>query len=649
MIIRKEVVGIQSTPTRHLKKAMTSRNSLVNRIATAVSAVVLTAIVSMGVTLGVSQSIAGNATAINLAGTLRMGAYQLLAQVARLQDQNTADGRHVLNQMISRYNQRLVHADIIQSLPLTTDHPLAQRYRDVVSQWNSSVGPMLAQHRPGDSLTGSMINTTQSYVDNVDVLVSMLENRTEARISLLHLMQVISLVFAILIVLALFLDLKNRVLRPLRKLVSIAESVSKQDFSRKAELGGSDELAQLGSAFDQMTSELALTYYELESKVQAKTEELEKSHAALELLHSSSRTLFANHNLCDGAVPMLQQLEQMLGIGPINLYLHDKASAEPVQAVTTATTVRPFYCHDHSCNACLVTEEEHDELPLPGNDGRRLLLPIRTPGQLLGTLEVWYPASQDLSRTARRLLETLSDQLATAIFLERQITEEQQRTLIEERTVIARELHDSLAQSLSYLKIQVTRLRRMNMDGPQKTGYNAVLDELSTGLSSAYRQLRELLATFRLKLDTPDLGAALRQTVHEFSGRMAKPVNLAYKLPAQTLSPNEEIHTLQVVREALANAVKHSKAEAVWVNVSFESPQVKAKIRDNGRGLPDSGQPERHYGMIIMQERARSLGGQLTVANHPLGGVEVSLRFIPHARNQIPVKPANIPRIADSN
>jgi two-component system nitrate/nitrite sensor histidine kinase NarX len=278
-----------------------------------------------------------------------------------------------------------------------------------------------------------------------------------------------------------------------------------------------------------------------------------------------------------------------------------------------------------------------------------LLLPIRTPGQLLGTLEVWYPASQDLSKTARRLLETLSDQLATAIFLERQITEEQQRTLIEERTVIARELHDSLAQSLSYLKIQVTRLRRMNMDGPQKTGYDAVLDELSTGLSSAYRQLRELLATFRLKLDTPDLGAALRQTVREFSGRMAKPVNLVYKLPAQTLSPNEEIHTLQVVREALANAVKHSKAEAVWVDVSFESPQVKAKIRDNGRGLPDSDQPENHYGMIIMQDRARSLGGQLTVANHPQGGVEVSLHFIPHARNQIPVKPANNPQTADSN
>lgn len=491
---------------------MISKNSLISRITIAVSAVVLTAIVSMGVTLAVSQSIAGNATAINLAGALRMGAFELLAQASQLKNIDEVDAQAMLDKMIKHYEARLQNTDITHSLPQSDDHPLSKQYLKILGQWHSSFGPMLAGHQPGDPLTGAMIATTRGYVEPVNRLVNMLEERTEARITLLHLIQVISLIFAILIVLALFLDLKSRVLTPLSKLVDIAESVGKQDFSRRAGLHGSDELARLGAAFDQMTSELALTYNELENKIKTKTEELEKSHAALELLHSSSRNLFARHNLCDGAVPMLQQLEQMLGIGPINLYLHNKSSAGPVRAITTATPERPFYCRDHSCNACLVNEQQYDELPLADNDGRRLLLPIHTPGQLLGTLEVWYPAKQDLSNTARRLLETLSDQLATAIFLERQTIEEQQLTLAEERTVIARELHDSLAQSLSYLKIQVSRLRKLNMDGPQKTKYNEVLDELSTGLTSAYRQLRELLATFRLKLNTPDLGNALHQT-----------------------------------------------------------------------------------------------------------------------------------------
>src|SRR5690554_7461960 len=385
-----------------------------------------------------------------------------------------------------------------------------------------------------------------------------------------------------------------------------------------------------------MSSELALTYYELEERARSKTEELEKSHAALQLLHSASRSLFANHDLCSGAVPMLQELELLLGIGPIRLYLHDRNSAEPVQVITTATKERPFYCRDHDCNACLVSQEDYDELPIENNDGRRLLLPIRTPGQLLGTLEVWYPAEKGLSATSRRLLETLTDQLATAIFLERQITEEQQLTLAEERTVIARELHDSLAQSLSYLKMQVARLRRLNIEGDQKSAHDAILEELSTGLNSAYRQLRELLATFRLKLDTPDLATALRKTIAEFSTRLGKAVGLNYNLPPQALSPNEEIHTLQIVREGLANAVKHADATEVAVDVLFESPQVKVNIKDNGKGLPEGGQPVNHYGLIIMQDRARTLGGKISVQNRDNGGVEVILTFIPKSRHLIP-------------
>ena len=614
---------------------MTSRSPLVNRLAVVIGAIVLTAIVSMATTLAVSNSIEGNATAINLAGSLRMGAFQLAARSA---SEDPVENTDTLDQRIEEYEDRLRDPAIIRSIPRTDDHPLVEQYKTVEYGWANQLRPSLESHQTGAPLSTDMIMAVENYTIEVDRLVSMLEQRTEARIDLLHLIQIISMVFSVLIVLALFLDLKNRILRPLRKLVGIATAVGEQDFSHKANLKGSDELAQLGQAFDQMTSELALTYYELESRARQKTEELEISHAALQVMHSASRGLFANHDLCSGAIPMLQDLEQLLGIGPIRLFLHDKESAEPVEAITTATPKRPFYCRDHHCNACLVTPEVYDEMPLENNDGRRLLLPIRTPGQLLGTLEVWYPAEKGLPETSRRLLETLTDQLATAIFLEKQITEEQQLTLAEERTVIARELHDSLAQSLSYLKMQVTRLRRLNIDGEQKPIHDDILDELSTGLNSAYRQLRELLATFRLKLDTPDLATALRKTIDEFSERLGKPVAFEYNLPPQTLSPNEEIHTLQIIREGLANAVKHADATDIAVKVVFDSPQVRASIQDNGKGLPGGDQPVNHYGLIIMQDRARTLGGKVNVRNRDEGGVEVALTFVPKSRNLIPTE-----------
>ncbi len=618
---------------------MKSRSPLVTRIALVVGAVVVTALVSMAATLAVSKSIEGNATAINLAGALRMGAFQLLARSAG--PFAVESGQGSIRELLDRYETKLANTGITDAIPENPEHPLARQYQAILDSWEAMLRPALQNHLQGTPVDDAMLDATQNYVDDVDQLVTMLEQRTEARIDLLHLIQIISLAFSILIIVALFIDLKNRILRPLRKLVSIAIAVGEQDFTRKANLGGSDELAKLGQAFDQMTSELALTYYELEERARLKTEELEKSHTALQLLHSASRDLFAKHDLCHGAIPMLQELEQLLGIGPIRLFLHDKQSSEPVEAITTASPERPFYCRDHHCNACLVKPEVYDELPLENNDGRRLLLPIRTPGQLLGTLEVWYPAAEGLSKTNRRLLETLSDQLATAIFLERQITEEQQQTLAEERTVIARELHDSLAQSLSYLKMQVARLRRLDIEGEQQEIHQAILDELSTGLNSAYRQLRELLATFRLKLDTPDLFTALEKTIEEFSERLGKPVELQYNLPPQTLSPNEEIHTLQIVREGLANAVKHADATNISVAVVFESPQVRVRIRDNGKGLPGSDQPVNHYGLIIMQDRARNLGGKVEVSNRDEGGVEVTLGFVPKSRNLIPTEASN--------
>jgi two-component system nitrate/nitrite sensor histidine kinase NarX len=186
--------------------------------------------------------------------------------------------------------------------------------------------------------------------------------------------------------------------------------------------------------------------------------------------------------------------------------------------------------------------------------------------------------------------------------------------------------------------MQVARLRRLTITSDQKQAHDEILEELRTGLNSAYRQLRELLTTFRLKLDTPDLATALRKTVEEFSERLGSTVDLDYNLPPQTLSPNEEIHALQIVREGLSNAVKHADATKISVAVVFESPRVKATVLDNGKGLPDGALPVNHYGLIIMQDRARTLGGQISVSNRDEGGVEVALTFVPKNRNLIPIE-----------
>jgi two-component system nitrate/nitrite sensor histidine kinase NarX len=167
---------------------------------------------------------------------------------------------------------------------------------------------------------------------------------------------------------------------------------------------------------------------------------------------------------------------------------------------------------------------------------------------------------------------------------------------------------------------------------------------LREGLNSAYRQLRELLTTFRLRIEGEGLAAALQTTVTEFAGRGDIPITLEAHLAGCTLTSNEEIHTLQIVREALSNVLNHAQARQAEVRVLCNSDgSVSATVTDDGIGVHQPAGAH-HYGMTIMEERARNLGGQLSVENLPAFGTRVTLHFTPSARRDtIPIHPVQLP------
>jgi len=210
--------------------------------------------------------------------------------------------------------------------------------------------------------------------------------------------------------------------------------------------------------------------------------------------------------------------------------------------------------------------------------------------------------------------------------------EARRMALLEERAAIARELHDSLAQSLSYLKIQVTRLQAVIDRSGDVVTAEPVVQELREGLNSAYRQLRELLTTFRIQFDGRGLSMALAETIDEFRTRTATELELDFQLGRCRLDPNEEIHVLQIVREALTNVVHHARARHAAVSVRCADGQgVQVSIRDDGVGRTAQPPGIHHYGLTIMQERAETLGGDLRVVSPEPGGTEVRLTFIPNA------------------
>nr|WP_289135270.1 ATP-binding protein [uncultured Halomonas sp.] len=168
---------------------------------------------------------------------------------------------------------------------------------------------------------------------------------------------------------------------------------------------------------------------------------------------------------------------------------------------------------------------------------------------------------------------------------------------------------------------------------------SAVFDELRTGLNSAYRQLRELLTTFRLKLEGPGLQFALRQTIEEFSQRMEITVELDYDVPPYLLNPNEEIHVLQIIREALANTHKHAQAHWAGVTVHFADARLLVRIEDDGIGLEDDSSPPMHYGLVIIRDRTTTLNGELSITNRPAGGASIEIVFTPLTARLIQQQP----------
>ncbi|HFT6617608.1 TPA: histidine kinase [Pseudomonas aeruginosa] len=391
---------------------------------------------------------------------------------------------------------------------------------------------------------------------------------------------------------------------------------------------GEDELAQLGERFNQMAGELKSIYGDLEERVEDKTRALSQSHQRLELLYASARRLGENPYDSRTLQPLLNQLEKVLDAGRVTLCLNKDGVERAYSSLTT--TERPAdFCLQGDCGSC---REQASACDQPSSLAQPLLMqPLSIAGHRFGELFI-ESRSGRLENWQQQLIETFCDNIARTFALSLQQEQESRLALFAERGTIALELHDSLAQSLSYLKIQVSRLGTLLKREAPAEKIEDTLDELREGLNGAYRQLRELLTTFRLSLDEPSLEAALGNAVAEFGERGEVTIELDNRLQHVPLSPNEEIHVLQIVREALSNVVRHSQAQRAWVRLSSQADgQVSIAVEDDGVGFDPQQNRSGHYGLTIMQERGQTLGSQLRFEARAPHGTRVLFSFVPTA------------------
>ena len=374
-----------------------------------------------------------------------------------------------------------------------------------------------------------------------------------------------------------------------------------------------------------MVEDLSRHYARLEQRVHDKTEELARSNRSLNLLYGTTRRLTERTVTHAALLDTLHDVAQALGIRASALCLGTGGQ------ITLLGDPGPAAEGERLCrNGCPGCDGGNGRLlPLPGADasGRMVAVPLFDGTRNHGAMLLQQANGAELAPWQVELLETIGHHIGTALAATRRNEERHRLALLDERSVIARELHDSLAQALSYLKIQSTLLKRSFAKGDTVKA-EAAMQQIDEGLGNAYTQLRELLGTFRLSIGDANLGEAIAVMLEQLKPQTHADIRLQYGLTDTDLEAGQHIHILQLIREAVLNAIKHASARHIDVSCeTLADGNIQVQIADDGVGIRGASSAVNHYGLSIMNERASKLRGQLTISEPPSGGTRIHLTF----------------------
>ena len=586
--------------------------SLVSKVSLSMLVITVCAIIGMSVSAWVANSIQGNAHAINRIGFMRMQSFELLSLVPF--NKQTADVLFAIDKKShSQFLEDYIH-----------ERGLSDEYKKVHRYWLESVKPALLEASNSDEAR----QVITQYVIQLDQLVHLIDKETEHRLWVLKSLQTTFIILLLLILLVNVIHLRNRIFHPWRQLLTMAFELKNGRLQSRFPVNNKkDELNQLGIMFNSMADKLESMYASLETLVETKTESLTHKNKLLDFLYRSSGVLILDNSerYCALFSPIVFELRDITGYQNITLEIADYHKSGNCQVISTVQHQRPENCVDHNCDACFFSISER----LPNSSGDVKVWELEDGLRSYGTLKIEFLNDQAASEDDLQLIDTLSKQITRSLASKYQEHLNSELMLANERATIARELHDSIAQSLSCMKIRLSclQMQNSNFTDDQKI----LVKEMRQEVDMAYTQLRHLLATFRLKLTEPGLLAALENTVEEFNEKLGLMINLNFKVPANSISSHQAVHIVHIVREALSNIYKHANASIVHIDAKYDvnSQKVAVTVTDNGRGMNTITEPKNHYGLTIMRDRAKSLPGQLNIESKQGIGTRINIEFSP--------------------
>lgn len=415
--------------------------------------------------------------------------------------------------------------------------------------------------------------------------------------------------------------------------------------------GPSGALAGIVREIATLNAELTDLYEDMDARVARQTARLAQKTASLKILYEVAATINQAEQMDEMLLRFLRMLKEMVNgrAATVRLLTAD-GGARLVgvigldDALVAAQPTSPLdLC---LCGTLLAPGElvcNHDARYCARIYGRRMLasdkietvtVPLKHHDELLGVYTIFVDRpGVTVREDILQLLATIGQHIGVAVAKYRADAEARRLSIVEERNALAHELHDSLAQTLAGLRLQVRMLSDALAETPIAPAARADLQRLRGSLDEAHAELRELLANFRAPLDRRGLVPALEQLAHTFERETGIATFVQLRGAALQLSAAEELHVLRIAQEALHNIRKHAQARTVRILLRRDAEGGHTLlIEDDGLGFtptpPASApRPGERIGLAILEERARRIGGTLTIESEPGEGTRVELRF----------------------